>query len=509
MTMSVERCNGRYLILALSSLALGACSSSNSTAAPAANSAAPVVAAAAVTTAPLVTGLPDFTALVEHYGPAVVNIEVTEARQPRRGGGDPLLDHFREFGIIPDEQGGDRSPRGQQRPDPTGEGSGFIVTSDGYILTNRHVVADATKVVVRLTDRREYTAKVVGMDEATDVAVIKIEGGSNLPTVRLGNPELLKPGQWVVAIGSPFGMANSVTAGIVSATTRRVGNEKFVPFIQTDVAVNPGNSGGPLFNLNGEVVGINSQIYSPSGAYVGLSFAIPIDIANEVREQLVSTGKVTRGLLGVHFTGMNFESAKKFGLDRPRGALVTEVIAGESAEKAGIKPDDVILSVGGKPVEDEVSLPAMVARVRPGASTELELWSEGKLRKVTVKLGENKPNKPEAVKTALVPGGGRNGDNRSAPAAEVEPDLLGLSVRPMTREERQQANSSGVLIIERVSGAAQKSGLRPNDIILDVGAASVSSVAELKAAAGRVTSKNIPLRVQRGDAITFFTIPRE
>jgi serine protease Do len=497
-----ERRTGRYFLLALSSLTLAACSPSNSTAAPAPQSAVPVVAAAAVTTAPLVTGLPDFTALVERYGPAVVNVQVTEKR-PQLRGGDPRAELFRQFGLeIPGAPGGERPQRGPA-PEQHGEGSGFIVSPDGYILTNRHVVADASEVVVRLTDRREFTAKVVGMDETTDVAVIKIEG-SNLPTVRIGDPEQLKPGQWVVAIGSPFGMANSVTAGIVSAMSRQVGDDVNVPFIQTDVAVNPGNSGGPLFNLNGEVVGINSQIFSQTGGYMGLSFAIPIDIANEVREQLVSSGKVTRGLLGVRFKPTGADDAEAFGLDRPRGALITDVLAGEPAEKAGIKPGDIILSVGGKAVDTEVSLKAMVGRIKPGSSAELELWSDRKLRKVTVKVAENKP---EVVKTGAGPGG-RNGSDRGG-TAELQPEVLGMSVRPMTREEKQQVDTSGVLVVEKVTGAAEKSGLQSGDIILGVGAAGVSTVAELKAAAGRVTTSKVPVRVQRGDLITFVQIPRE
>jgi serine protease Do len=496
--MSIER-YGKYFLFAVSSLAVAACSSSN--AAPAHMSAVPAAAAAAVTTAPLVTGLPDFTALVETYGPAVVNVEVTEERQQVRGG-DPR-DLFRQFGLeIPDDLGRGRSQRGQP-PEQKGEGSGFIISPDGYILTNRHVVADATKVVVRLTDRREFTAKVIGMDEATDVAVIKIEGGRNLPTVKIGDPDKLKPGQWVVAIGSPFGMENSVTAGIVSATSRQVGDDQFVPFIQTDVAVNPGNSGGPLFNLNGEVVGINSQIFSQSGGYMGLSFAIPIDIANDVREQLVGNGKVTRGRIGVRPGPVDANYAESFGLDRPRGALVSEVVEGEPAEKAGIKPGDIILSVGGKPVATDVDLRSLVSRIKPGTNTEIELWSDRKLRKVTVKVGETTP---EVVKTGTLPG--RNGNSRSG-AAEVEPDVLGLNVRPLTREEKQQKETSGSLVIEGVTGPAQRSGLQSGDVILGVGGANVSTVAELKAAAGRISSKVIPLRVQREDDIRFVQIPRE
>jgi serine protease Do len=457
------------------------------------------VAAAAITTAPLVTGLPDFTALVERYGPAVVNVEVTEKRQ-LRGVADPLGDLRRRFGIpMPDV------PQGEAQPEQHGTGSGFIVSADGYIMTNAHVVRGATALTVKLTDRREYDAKVIGVDDKTDVAVIKIEG-ANLPTVRLGDPELLKPGQWVVAIGSPFGMENSVTAGIVSATTRRLPDEQFVSFIQTDVAVNPGNSGGPLFNLNGEVVGINSQIYSQSGGYMGLSFAIPIDMANDVREQLVKTGKVTRGLLGVRFEPMNATWAESWGLDRPRGALVQDVVRGEAAEKAGIKPGDIILSVGGKPVESDATLPAMVAMIKPGTSTELEVWRDRALRKVTVKMGENKE---DAQKAALTPNSGGGNGGRGGSAAPAEPDVLGLSVRPLTSQEKQQVETSGSLVVEDVTGPAESTGIQPGDIILGVQGTNVTTVAELKAAAAKGTGKVVALRMQRGDQIRFVPVPRK
>ncbi len=434
---------------------------------------------------------------MEHYGPAVVNVQVTEKRQQRQS--DAFGELRKRFGIpMPDMPGGDDD--GRSPPEQHGEGSGFIVSADGYILTNAHVVRDATEVLVKLTDRREFNAKVIGMDDKTDVAVIKIEG-SNLPIVRIGDPGLLKPGQWVVAIGSPFGMENSVTAGIVSATSRRLPDEKFVPFIQTDVAVNPGNSGGPLFNLNGEVVGINSQIYSQSGGYMGLSFAIPIDMANDVRDQLIKTGKVTRGFFGVGFQPMDAAFAESFGLDRPRGALVSDVIPGEAAEKAGIRPGDIILSIGGKPVENDVTLAPMVAAIKPGTSTELEVWSDRKLRKLTVKMGENKEG---GVKAAGAPGG-RNGGGRGGSAAP-EPDVLGLSVRPLTAEEKQQVDTSGSLVVEAVSGAAEKAGVARGDIILGVQGVPVKSVAELQAATGKSSGKTVSLRVQRGNAVTFFAV---
>jgi serine protease Do len=490
--MSLDRCSGKYMVAVLSGLALAACSPGNSSAAQPPTGA--TTAAAALTTAPLVTGLPDFTALVDTYGPAVVNVKVTASR-PQRGQDDMLRDRLRQFGLpLPEmPQGG--------LPAPSGEASGFIVSSDGYILTNRHVVVDASEVIVRLIDRREFPAKVIGMDESTDVAVLKIEG-TNLPTVRIGDPEKLKPGQWVVAIGSPFGMENSVTAGIVSATSRRIDGELFVPFIQTDVAVNPGNSGGPLFNLDGEVVGINSQIYSRSGGYMGLSFAIPIDMANNVRDQLVSHGKVTRGRIGVQIQSMSAEHAQAFGLDRPRGALVSEVTKGEPADKAGIKPGDVILRVGGKEVASDVLLPSMVAAIKPGTSTEIEVWRDGKSRTLTVKVGEIIPDNTRA---ALVPGGGSRADRGDSNA---ESEVLGLSVRPMTAQEKQRSRTTGSLVVEGVNASASKVGIQPGDIILGVGSTNVSTVAELRAAAEGNGSRPVPLRVQRGDAIKFATVPR-
>ncbi|MEO6081220.1 MAG: Do family serine endopeptidase [Steroidobacteraceae bacterium] len=499
--MSVERHSGRNLLLALGALAFSACSAGAAQEGRAAQGAAPAVAAA-VTTAPLVTGLPDFTALVETYGPAVVNVQVTERAQPvqrrSRGGGsdqDDPLERFRQFLPMPD------MPRGEEPP-ARGEGSGFIVSSDGYIMTNAHVVKGASSVVVKLIDRREYRAKVIGFDERTDVAVIKIEA-KDLPTVRIGDPEKLRPGQWVVAIGSPFGMENSVTAGIVSATSRGLPDDPFVPFIQTDVAVNPGNSGGPLFNLNGEVVGINSQIYSQSGGYMGLSFAIPIDMANNVREQLVSTGKVRRGRIGVDLDLMNAGFAESFGLDRPRGALVKEVVPGEPAEKAGIRAGDVILSVGGKPVESEVTLRSMVAAIKPGTNTELEVWTDKKLRKVMVKVGEVPEEEPRAAVVPNSRGNGRGG------SVAPSPDVMGMSVRPLTAEEKQQVDTDGSLVVESVSGAAQRSGIKPGDIILSVLATNVKTPAELQAAAANVTSSQVVIRLQRQDQIRFVQIPRE
>jgi serine protease Do len=509
--MSLERTSRRFLLALVSGAVLSACSPSASTAVPPVESSAampallPVAAQAiaipptvAAPVQPLVTGLPDFTALVERYGPAVVNVRVKEQPQVRGAQRNPL----EQFGIpgLPEGFGLPIDPR--ERAPRSGEGSGFIVSPDGYILTNAHVVSTATEVVVALSDRREFEAKVVGFDVRTDVAVLKVEA-RDLPVVRIGDPSKLKPGQWVVAIGSPFGMQNSVTAGIVSATSRTLPNDGFVPFIQTDAAVNPGNSGGPLFNLQGEVVGINSQIYSQNGGYMGLSFAIPIDIADNVRDQLVATGRVTRSMIGVTMNpgGVSAWDAEAYKLDRPRGALVADVSPGAPADKAGIRPGDIILSVDGRPVADNTSLLSMVSVLKPGSSAELEIWRDGKLRNVTTRVVERTV---DAEAEPAVPGARGNRPGRGS-ATPPEADALGLSVRPLTSDEKQMVDTQGALVIESVSGAAEAQGLRPGDIILGVGGNEVRTVAELQAqikASGRI----VPLRIQRGEQIQFGNI---
>jgi serine protease Do len=499
------------LLALMGGIALSACSPSASTAVP------PVFAAAAAATpaptaapppsaapvAPLVTGLPDFTGLVERYGAAVVNVKVTERpTRPVRMRGqqnqdpdNPFNDFFRQFGMpIPPPQ--------QQQPQ-RGEGSGFVVSSDGYIMTNAHVVRDASEIVVKLTDRREFPAKLIGIDDRTDVAVIKIEG-KDLPVVRIGDPSKLKPGQWVVAIGSPFGMENSVTAGIVSATSRDLPDENYVPFIQTDVAVNPGNSGGPLFNLEGEVVGINSQIYSQSGGYMGLSFAIPIDMANDVREQLVRTGHVTRSMIGVQIQSIDADMAESLGLERPRGALVTKVEPDGPADKTGIRPGDIILSVDGRPVESNTALPAMISAIRPGNSTELELWSNRKLKKVTARVIEMKDQDAQTSEEVQ----GRGGSN-GGPQKKAEPTVLGLTVRPMMPQEKQSADTRGSLVVEDADGAGAEAGIQEGDIILAVAGAPVRTVEELTAAVKRQTSRNVALLIQRGSQQIFLTVPKD
>jgi len=499
------RAPGRLAAACAIVLALAGCSRGFS--APSAHdAAAPVVAAASADAAlavaaaqPLPTPgpdtvvkvLPDFSALVERYGPAVVNVEVVEKAQA--GGGipglspnDPFYDFFRRFGIPTPDQG----PQGRQAP-VRGAGSGFIVNSDGYILTNTHVVANADEVTVRLTDRREFPAKVIGADERTDVAVIKING-TNLPIVKLGDPSRLKPGQWVLAIGSPFGFENSATAGIISATARAVPGENYVPFIQTDVPVNPGNSGGPLFNLAGEVIGINSQIFSRTGGFMGVSFAIPIDVARNVEEQLIKTGRVVRGRIGVTIQDVNAQLAESFGLDRPRGALVSSVEKDGPAARAGVAPGDVILAVDGRQIERFGELSSAIAGMRPGTDANLALWRNGKQQTLNVKVAELK----EQQQSVAYRGG------KPKQPASGQASALGLTVRPLEPREKEQANTQGSLLVEEVTGPAQAAEIQPGDIILGINGKRVHSVKELEDAA-HAAGKNVALLIQREEAQIF------
>jgi serine protease Do len=441
---------------------------------------------------PAVT-MPDFSALVERYGPAVVNVEVVERPQAAGGRGgpdadDPLNDFFRRFGIP--NQGGQQQ---RNAPPAHGTGSGFIVSPDGYILTNAHVVSSAETVTVRLTDRREFQAKVVGQDERTDVAVIKIEA-KDLPVVKIGDPRLLKPGQWVVAIGSPFNFDNTATAGIVSATARSLPSDtSYVPFIQTDVAVNPGNSGGPLFNTRGEVVGINSQIFSQTGSYMGLSFAIPIDIAVNVENQIIKTGHVVRSRIGVSIVDVNAAFADSFGLGRPRGALVQIVEPGGPAEKAGIKPGDIILSVNGQSIDHFGELSLVISNMHPGSDARLSVWRDRKAQDMTVKV-------------ALV---SEDGDKAAAKVAKGagagQAERLGITVRSLSAEEKEQAQTSGSLVIENVAGPAAAAGVQPGDIVLGINGKPVHSTADLVAAA-KSAGKTIALLIQRQDQQIFYPL---
>ena len=407
--------------------------------------------------------LPDFSKLVEQNGPAVVNISVvgnmkTSAQAPDFGlsPDDPMYEFFRHFQV----------PQPQNSVPMQGLGSGFIVSSDGLILTNAHVVKDAAEVTVKLTDRREFKAKVVGADPQTDVAVLKIDA-RDLPTVRLGSAKDIKVGEWVVAIGSPFGFENSVTSGIVSAKSRSLPDGTYVPFIQTDVAVNPGNSGGPLFNMKGEVIGINSQIYSRSGGYQGVSFAVPIDTAVYAKNELVAHGKVTRGRLGVTIQEVNQSLAQSFGLDAARGALVSSVEHGSPAEKAGLESGDVILKLDGTPVTSSIDLSSRVATMKPGSSAQLEVWRNGKPRDVAVRVGEAPSQKMASSK----------------PAVDLSKARLGLAVRTLTPEEQKQASVEGGLLVEQVSGPAARSGIRAGDIIVAANGTKLKNAEELKAAA--------------------------
>jgi serine protease Do len=441
-----------------------------------ANAGAPVAAAPKAAAA----ALPDFAAIAQQYGPAVVNITASGTRRAGARGmpeddDNPLSQFFRgmpfRFGPPPGEM------------PAQGQGSGFIVGADGLILTNAHVVQGASEVTVKLIDRREFRARVLGSDEATDVAVLRIEA-KDLPVVKLGDPARARVGDWVVAIGSPFGFENSVSAGIVSAKGRSLPGEAYVPFIQTDVAVNPGNSGGPLFNLAGEVIGINSQIYSRSGGYQGLSFAIPINVALKVKDQIVATGRVSHARLGVTVQDVNQALAESFGLKRAEGALVSSVATGSAAEGAGLQPGDVIMKFDGKPIGAAGELSALVGLASPGDKAKLEVLRKGETLRLSATLGAAKAE-PAAKVAARSEGGGR----------------LGLSVRPLTPQERKEAKVSGGLLVEDVGGPAARAGVQPGDVILMAGGKPVRSVEDLRAATAG--SGSVALLVQRGDARVF------
>ena len=427
--------------------------------------------------------LPDFTALVDLHGDAVVNVEVIgtlrrQAYDEGEGtGDDDIREFFRRFGMP--------APRSGE-PIVRGNGSGFIVSKDGYILTNAHVVAEADEVTVRLTDRREFPAKVIGSDRRTDVAVIKIDAKADLPAVSIGDASQLKAGQWVLAIGSPFGLANTATAGIVSSTSRSVGNGNSVPFIQTDVAVNPGNSGGPLFDLNGRVVGINSMIFSQSGGYMGVSFAIPIDIAMQVQDQLIKTGKVVRGRIGVGVQDVDATLARSFDLDRPRGALISFIEPDGPAKKAGLRPGDVVLAVNDKPITESADLSNTIASLAPGTSAKLAVWRAGKEEHVDVRVAQLE----EAETRAAVAPPSRNSE---------EGAKLGLVVRPISPAEKQSAGTEGNVVVEQVQGPAARAGLQPGDVILAVNNRGVRSVQDLRGEVAKLKGGDAAaLLVERG-----------
>ena len=461
---------------------------------------APAVAPAAAPVTANRYGLPDFSGLVEQVGPAVVNISVTQKR-PRGGAtagedpfaGDPFYDFLRRYGVpIPGmpgngNGGGGRAPEQIQQ----GVGSGFIVSSDGFVLTNAHVVDGATEVTVRLTDKREFKARVVGVDKRTDVALLKIDA-TGLPAVKTGDAEHSKVGEWVVAMGSPFGFDNTVTAGIISAKARRLPDETYVPFIQTDVAINPGNSGGPLFNLAGEVIGINSQIYSRSGGFMGISFAIPIDVAMKVKDQLQKYGKVSRGRLGVTIQGLDTELAQNFGLDKPAGALIANVESGSPAEKAGLQSGDVVLGVNGQKVADSADLPRIIGDQKPGSVVRLSIWRERKTRELNVTLGEQAGEKTLAASPER-----KSGESASS--------KLGLTGRALTAQEASRLGVPGGVLVESASGPSAKAGLQPGDVILGINNQVIGTVEQfrklLEAAGNRFA-----LLVQRGDSRIFVAV---
>jgi serine protease Do len=428
-----------------------------------------------------VQALPDFASIVEASKAAVVNIVASKGIQPAAA-----RTPFPGIPGIPGMPGMPGMPEMPQQRPMQGMGSGFIVDADGVVLTNAHVVEGADEVRVRLTDRREFKGKVVGVDHATDIAVVKIEA-KGLPTVKLGDPSKLRVGDWVLAIGSPFGFENTVTQGIVSATSRSLPDGTYVPFIQTDAAVNPGNSGGPLFNLKGEVVGVNSQIYSRTGGYQGLAFAVPIDVAANVKDQLVKHGRVERGRIGVAIQDMTQPLAQSFGLDRPRGALVSSVESGSPAENAGIKAGDVLLAIDGKQVERSAELPPMVAAVKPGGKASFEIWRDGKKQTLGVTIGELKPEQVAAVQ-----GGGE------------ATGKLGLAVRPLNAAEKQAVGKDG-LLVENATGPAARAGIRAGDVVTAVNGKPVKSAEELRSAVSK-SGGNAALLIRRGEAELFVPV---
>jgi serine protease Do len=468
-------------------LALPACSDSSRTAGAAApaesRQSAPVAAPAPVPT----VELPSFVTLVKKEGPAVVNISAT---QTIRGGADmlevpeddPLFDFFRRFMPPP----GARSRQFQART----LGSGFIISSDGFILTNAHVVDNTDEVTVKLTNKREYKARVIGADERTDVALVKIDARA-LPVVPIGDPARLEVGEWVAAIGAPFGFENSVTAGIVSAKGRSLPDGSYVPFIQTDVALNPGNSGGPLFNMRGEVVGINSQIYSRTGGFMGVSFAIPIDIAMDVVKQLRASGKIMRGRIGVQVQELTAQLASSFGMKDVTGALVGMVEKNGPAEQAGIRPGDVILSFDGKPVASSADLARLVAGSRPGTTVTLELWRKGAPARVNVTVAQ-------AAEAAPV--------TSAAPDAPPRASPVGLQVSELTPRQRARLGVSGGVLVRDAAGAALRAGIEAGDVILALNDTPVRSAEHLEAQLAQNKGATVALLIRRGGETLFLPL---
>ena len=449
--------------------------------------------------------LPDFTDLIETQGAAVVNISTIQTHNtsknlaipgmPNIPEDSPFFEFFRRHtphGVIPREL----FPHGAPREfESKSLGSGFIISADGYILTNAHVVDSADEITVKLNDKREFRAEIIGADRKTDIALLKIEA-SNLPQVTQGDPNKLRVGEWVVAIGSPFGFENSVTAGIVSAKGRSLAQENYVPFIQTDVAINPGNSGGPLFNMKGEVVGINSQIYSRTGGYMGLSFAIPIDVATDISNQLKATGKVSRGRIGVMIQEVTKELAESFGLAKPGGALVTLVQKGGPAEKAGLKTKDVIMKFDGKAVSTSSDLPRIVGATKPGSKVSVQVWRNGSTKKMMVLVDEF-PSDEKIASRESKRGGTHDTSNR-----------IGIALRELTNDEKKQFEvNNGLLVEDMRPGIASSAGMRPGDMILGINNQDVNTVEQFNQLLNKSKEgRNIALLVKRGNTTSFITM---
>jgi serine protease Do len=488
--MSSAALNNTRLVVAL--LAAGAIGGAGVSAFnsvhPSAMAAAPAAIAAAAPIQPVAP--PDFSQITERSGPAVVNISVTGSTKVSNSpfaqgddedgaSGDPFFEFFKRF------QQGQGRPGPQQDTPTRGQGSGFIVSADGIILTNAHVVRDAREVTVKLTDRREFRAKVLGTDPKTDVAVLKIEAG-NLPVVTIGKTSDLKVGEWVLAIGSPFGFENTVTAGVVSAKGRSLPDDSSVPFIQTDVAINPGNSGGPLFNARGEVVGINSQIYSRSGGYQGVSFAIPIDVAGRIKNQIVATGKVEHARLGVMVQEVNQAFADSFKLDKPEGALVSSVEKGGPADKAGLQSGDVIRKANGQPIVSSGDLPAVIGLAAPGDSLKLEVWRQGASKELTARLGSADQKVAQA----------------EGPKASATQGKLGLALRPLQPDEQQEAGVDSGLLVQQASGPAAQAGVQAGDVLVSINGTPVRNIEQVRSMVAK-SGKSVALLILRGDSKIF------
>jgi serine protease Do len=447
--------------------------------------------------------LPDFTDLVEQVGPSVVNIrtleKVSSKAGPNGGGEEEMLEFFRRFGLpIPNMPRQTPRPNKPQQPDeedqPRGVGSGFILSSDGLIMTNAHVIEGADEVIVTLTDKREFKAKIIGADKRSDVAVVKIEA-TGLPAVKVGDVGRLKVGEWVMAIGSPFGLENTVTAGIVSAKQRDTGD--YLPFIQTDVAINPGNSGGPLINMRGEVVGINSQIYSRSGGSMGIAFAIPMDEAVRVSEQLRVSGRVTRGRIGVQIDQVSKEVAEALGLGKPKGALVRGVEVGSPAEKAGVEAGDIIVKFEGKSVEKSSDLPRMVGSTKPGTRSALTVFRRGGNKELTVIIAEI-----EADKSAK-----KQADMEEKPKASSAGQSMGLAVSELADVQRKELKLKGGVKVDVATDAAARAGIREGDVIVQIGSIEIANVKEFEAAVSKLDkSKSVGILFRRGEWVNYAVI---